>query len=98
MAKYFAEIFLVSLLTLMEDKSLVFASCSDHLAYHMYHTVPLVTNLIFPKNSSSNLHSISYVPHFQYDDLFQNMANAEEDLYRVWKDLTLNSSGDQSKY
>ena len=27
------------------------------------------------------------------------MANAEEDLYRVWKDLTLNSSvGDQSKY
>ena len=29
----------------------------------------------------------------------QNMANAEEDLYRVWKDLTLNSSvGDQSKY
>ena len=29
----------------------------------------------------------------------KNMANAEEDLYRVWKDLTLNSSvGDQSKY
>ena len=28
------------------------------------------------------------------------MANAEEDLYKVWKDLTLNSSsaGDQSKY
>jgi hypothetical protein len=30
----------------------------------------------------------------------QNMANAEEDLYKVWKDLTLTSSsiGDQSKY
>jgi len=33
-----------------------------------------------------------------YMEYFQNMANAEEDLYRVWKDLTLNSSGDQSKY
>jgi len=34
-----------------------------------------------------------------YMEYFKNMANAEEDLYRVWKDLTLNSSvGDQSKY
>ena len=33
------------------------------------------------------------------NEFIKNMANAEEDLYRVWKDLTLNSSvGDQSKY
>ncbi|XP_037780308.1 ionotropic receptor 25a-like [Penaeus monodon] len=29
---------------------------------------------------------------------FQNMAAAEEELYRVWKELTLNSTSDQSKY
>ncbi|CAL4178048.1 unnamed protein product, partial [Meganyctiphanes norvegica] len=29
---------------------------------------------------------------------FTNMATAEEELYRVWKELTLNSTSDQSKY
>nr|XP_045609615.1 ionotropic receptor 25a-like [Procambarus clarkii] len=32
---------------------------------------------------------------YQY---FANMAAAEEELYRVWKELTLNSTSDQSKY
>ncbi|XP_071539870.1 ionotropic receptor 25a [Panulirus ornatus] len=32
---------------------------------------------------------------YQY---FSNMAAAEEELYRVWKELTLNSTSDQSKY
>jgi hypothetical protein len=34
-------------------------------------------------------------PYFEY---FKNMAGAEEDLYRVWKDLTLSNNADQSKY
>ena len=38
------------------------------------------------------------VANSSYMEYFRNMANAEEDLYRVWKELTLNSSGDQSKY
>ena len=33
-------------------------------------------------------------PYYEY---FKNMAGAEEDLYRVWKDLTLSSNADQSK-
>ncbi|XP_050716691.1 ionotropic receptor 25a-like isoform X2 [Eriocheir sinensis] len=32
---------------------------------------------------------------FEY---FDNMAKAEDDLFRVWKELTLNSTSDQSKY
>nr|CAD7428092.1 unnamed protein product [Timema monikensis] len=31
-------------------------------------------------------------------EYFKNMKNAEEVLYNVWKDITLNSSSDQSKY
>ncbi|XP_068085158.1 ionotropic receptor 25a [Anabrus simplex] len=31
-------------------------------------------------------------------DYFKNMKNAEDVLYGVWKDITLNSSSDQSKY
>ncbi len=34
-------------------------------------------------------------PYFEY---FKNMASAEEELYRVWKDLTLSSDADQSRY
>ena len=29
---------------------------------------------------------------------FINMAGAEEELYKKWKEITLNSSSDQSKY
>ncbi|XP_076046032.1 ionotropic receptor 8a isoform X2 [Oratosquilla oratoria] len=32
------------------------------------------------------------------EQYFINMAAAEEELYRVWKELTLNSTSDQSKY
>ncbi|XP_068205985.1 ionotropic receptor 25a-like isoform X1 [Palaemon carinicauda] len=32
------------------------------------------------------------------EQYFTNMAAAEEELYRVWKELTLNSTSDQSKY
>ncbi|ROT70490.1 olfactory ionotropic receptor IR8a [Penaeus vannamei] len=32
---------------------------------------------------------------FEY---FNNMAKAEDELFRVWKELTLNSTSDQSKY
>ncbi|XP_045135403.1 ionotropic receptor 25a-like isoform X2 [Portunus trituberculatus] len=32
---------------------------------------------------------------FEY---FDNMAKAEDELFRVWKELTLNSTSDQSKY
>ncbi|XP_049951836.1 ionotropic receptor 25a-like [Schistocerca serialis cubense] len=31
-------------------------------------------------------------------EYFRNMKNAEDVLYNVWKDITLNSSSDQSKY
>ncbi|KAK4296128.1 hypothetical protein Pmani_031354 [Petrolisthes manimaculis] len=31
-------------------------------------------------------------------EYFDNMAKAEEELFRVWKELTLNSTSDQSKY
>ena len=34
-------------------------------------------------------------PYYEY---FKNMASAEEELYRVWKDLTLSSDADQSRY
>ena len=33
-----------------------------------------------------------------YLEYFKNMAGAEEELYRKWKEITLNSSSDQSKY
>lgn len=29
---------------------------------------------------------------------FQNMKNAEDKLYEMWKSLTLNSTTDESKY
>ncbi|KAG7160957.1 Ionotropic receptor 25a-like 3, partial [Homarus americanus] len=31
-------------------------------------------------------------------EYFHNMAKAEDELFRVWKELTLNSTSDQSKY
>ena len=33
-----------------------------------------------------------------YKEYFVNMAGAEEELYNKWKELTLNSSGNPSKY
>ena len=33
-----------------------------------------------------------------YYDYFKNMAGAEEDLYNVWKKMTLSSDGDQSRF
>jgi len=32
-----------------------------------------------------------------YFEYFKNMAGAEEELYKVWKDLTLSSDADQSR-
>lgn len=34
-------------------------------------------------------------PFYEY---FSNMASAEEDLYKVWKDLTLSSDADQARF
>ena len=33
-----------------------------------------------------------------YKEYFINMAGAEEELYNKWKELTLNNSGNPSKY
>ena len=33
-----------------------------------------------------------------YKEYFVNMAGAEEELYNKWKELTLNNSGNPSKY
>ncbi|XP_069941255.1 ionotropic receptor 25a isoform X1 [Cherax quadricarinatus] len=42
-------------------------------------------------NFSTTMDSVVY-------EYFYNMAKAEDELFRVWKELTLNSTGDQSKY
>ena len=34
-------------------------------------------------------------PYYEY---FKNMASAEEDLYKKWKDMTLSSTADQARY
>ena len=34
-------------------------------------------------------------PYYEY---FKNMASAEEDLYKKWKDMTLSSNADQARY
>ena len=47
------------------------------------------------QQSKINYSVVSDSPYFEY---FKNMAGAEEDLYRVWKDLTLSSNADQSRY
>lgn len=47
------------------------------------------------QQSKINYTVVSDSAYFEY---FKNMAGAEEDLYRVWKNLTLSSDADQSKY
>lgn len=40
----------------------------------------------------------SVVSDSPYMEYFRNMAGAEEDLYRVWKQLTLAGEGDRARY
>lgn len=47
------------------------------------------------RQSRINYTTVSDSPYFEY---FKNMAGAEEELYRKWKEITLNSSSDESKY
>ena len=47
------------------------------------------------KQSKINYSVVADSPYMEY---FQNMAGAEEELYKKWKEITLNSSSDQSKY
>ncbi len=47
------------------------------------------------QQSKINYTVVKDSPYFEY---FKNMAGAEEELYRVWKDLTLSSDADQSRY
>ena len=46
------------------------------------------------QQSKINYTVVKGSPYYEY---FQNMASAEEDLYRVWKDLTLSSDADQAR-
>ncbi len=47
------------------------------------------------QQSKINYTVVEDSPYFEY---FQNMASAEEDLYKKWKDMTLSSNADQSRY
>lgn len=47
------------------------------------------------QQSKINYTVVTDSPYYEY---FKNMAGAEEDLYRVWKDMTLSSNADQSRY
>ncbi len=47
------------------------------------------------QQSKINYTVVSESPYFEY---FENMASAEEELYKVWKNLTLSSDADQSRY
>ena len=38
-----------------------------------------------------------YIECFKLMNVSQNMANAEEDLYAKWKEMTLNSGGEETK-
>ena len=64
---------------------------------NMYHAfVILKTGLEeLAQQSKINYTVVANSPYYEY---FDNMASAEEDLYRVWKELTLSSNADQSKY
>ena len=57
-------------------------SDSPYLEYFQVRTVTIVT------------HQIRSRPCF---DNSQNMANAEEDLYGKWKEMTLNSGGEETR-
>lgn len=47
------------------------------------------------RQSKINYTTTANSPYLQY---FENMAGAEDELYRKWKEITLNRSSDQSKY
>ncbi len=47
------------------------------------------------QQSKINYSVVANSPYFEY---FKNMAGAEEELYKVWKDLTLSSNADQSRH
>jgi ionotropic glutamate receptor len=47
------------------------------------------------QQSKINYTVVENSPYFEY---FKNMASAEEDLYKKWKDMTLSSNADQSRY
>jgi ionotropic glutamate receptor len=47
------------------------------------------------QQSKINYTVVENSPYYEY---FKNMASAEEDLYKKWKDMTLSSNADQSRY
>ena len=47
------------------------------------------------QQSKINYTVVENSPYYEY---FKNMASAEEDLYAKWKDMTLSSNADQSRY
>ena len=57
-------------------------SDSPYLEYFQVRTVTIVTHQIRSRPSIDNS---------------QNMANAEEDLYGKWKEMTLNSGGEETR-
>ena len=47
------------------------------------------------QQSKINYTVVDGSPYYEY---FKNMASAEEDLYKKWKDMTLSSNADQARY
>ena len=47
------------------------------------------------QQSKINYTVVEGSPYYEY---FKNMAGAEEDLYKKWKDMTLASNADQARY
>ena len=47
------------------------------------------------QQSKINYTVVEGSPYYEY---FKNMASAEEDLYKKWKDMTLSSNVDQARY
>lgn len=46
------------------------------------------------RQSKINYTVVGGSPYLEY---FQNMAGAEDELYKKWKEITLNSTSDQTK-
>ena len=61
--------------------------------YRMQTTVQSLEELA--RQSRINYTTTANSPYFEY---FKNMAGAEDELYRKWKEITLNRTSDQSKY
>ncbi len=61
--------------------------------YRMQTTVQSLDELA--KQSRIRYTTTANSPYLEY---FKNMAGAEDELYRKWKEITLNRSSDQSKY